>query len=75
MRAPLNIKVVAAIAGLCLPQAATADTIRFSDGAVYGKILAETVSGFRFRMNCTGRIVLIWKASIIAVQRNNRCAR
>ena len=61
------------VIGLYLPQAARADTIILRNEVLYGKILAETMSAFRFRLNCNGRIVFIRKAAIVDVRHNDRC--
>jgi hypothetical protein len=62
------------LAGICLPLVARADTIVFGDKVLYGTILAETVSAFRFRLNCNGKVVFLPKASIASVRRDSRCS-
>jgi len=67
-------KLIAVVAGLCLPQAAYADTIILTNGdVVYGKILAETMSAFRLWVNCNGQVVFIRKTWIASVKHNNSC--
>jgi hypothetical protein len=63
---------LAAVLGL--PQVGLADTLVLTDGTTFhGKILVETVSAFRWQVNCTGRIVFIRKEFIAKIQRDNRC--
>jgi hypothetical protein len=70
---PAISRIIPVVAALCLPQAMRADTIIFRNEVLYGKILAETVGAFRFRLNCTGRVIFVRKAAIVAVRHNNRC--
>ena len=67
------LPMMAVIIGLCLQQMARADTIILRDRVLYGQILAETVSAFRFRMNCSGQVIFIRKQAIVSVRHNNRC--
>jgi hypothetical protein len=68
------VGIVAAGIGLFVSQAARADTLFLRDRVLYGTILAETVSGFRFRVNCNRTIIFIRKAVILGAQRDRRCA-
>ena len=67
------LKILLVVVSLYLPQAVHADTIILRNEVLYGKILAETMSAFRFRLNCNGRIVFIRKAAIVDVRHNDRC--
>ena len=73
MKSQSLLKMFVVVVTLYLPQAVHADTITLRNEVLYGKILAETMSTFRFRLNCNGRIVFIRKAAIVDVRHNDRC--
>jgi hypothetical protein len=67
------VRFATLLGGLSLATVVRADTIVTSHQVLYGTILAETVSAFRFRLNCDGRVVFIPKVSIASVRHDTRC--
>ena len=74
MKLPSPVRMMITVVALCLPSMTHADTIILKDRVLHGQILAETVSAFRFKLNCNGPIVFIPKTTIQGVRHNNRCA-